>query len=73
MIPDFCGRVRAAGDFPAAEMLGADGKAEEVGGIWIDAVEVEGHFLGVVEFVGRCDVVGFDLVGVVAVRGVDAL
>lgn len=72
MIPDFRGRVGAAGDFPAAEVLGADGEAEEVVCIWVDAVQVGGHFLGVVEFVGGCCVVGCDFVGVVLVRLVDA-
>lgn len=54
-------------------MLGADGEAEEVGGGGVEALEVGGHFLSVVEFIGEGCVVGGDCVGIVAVCGVDAL
>lgn len=72
MVADFRGGVGGAGDFPAAEVLGADGEAEEVvcGGVY--AVQVGGHLLGVVELVGDLCVVGWYRVGVVLVRLVDA-
>ena len=71
MVPDLGGGVRAAGNFPAAQVLGADGEAEELGGVGLEAVEVGGHFFGVVLFVGECGVVGCDLVWVGLVRLVD--
>jgi len=53
--------------------LGANSEAEEVGGGGVEALEVGGHFLGVVKLVGDCGAVDGDSVGVVAVCGVDAL
>lgn len=73
MVSDFGGRVRGAGDFPAAEVLGADGEVEEVGGGGVETLEVGGHLLGVVELVGDCGAVDGDCVGVITVCGVDAL
>lgn len=72
MVADFCGGIGGAGDFPAAEVLGADGEAEEVGCVGIYTVEVGGHFLGVVQFVGDLCITGGYYVGVVLVRLVDA-
>lgn len=57
MVSDFRRRVGAARDFPAAEVLRADGEGEGFGGRrgrgrgGVEG-EVVGHLLGVVEFVG---------------------
>ena len=51
----------------------ADGEAEEVGGGGVEALEVGGHFLGVVKLVRDVGTVDGDCVWIVAVCGVDAL
>lgn len=54
-------------------MLGANSEAEEVGGGGVEALEVGGHFSGIVKLVRDVGAVDGDCVRVVAVCGVDAL
>lgn len=63
--------VRRAGDFPAAEVLGADGEGEGGRGGGRELVQVGRAFLGVVEFVGEGGGADDFGVGVEGVGGVD--
>ena len=69
MVPDFSGWVRGAGDLPAAQVLRADGEAQEIGGGGVETLEVGGHFLGIVELVWEGGVVD----GSLGVHGLEHL
>lgn len=63
--------VGIARDFPAPEVLGADGDAQRGWRIWTSLLEVVGHFLAVVELIGLVLAVDLDDVGVFRVRLID--
>lgn len=71
MVAHTCHGVGVAGDFPAAEMLGADGEAERFGGVEGALFEVASAFLRVVELVGDGGAVYGGEVRVEGVGGVD--
>lgn len=63
--------VGVSGDFPAAEVLGANCKAERFRGVRRAEGEVMGHFLGIVEFIGYFLSIDLDLFRVERVCFVD--